>query len=225
MHRRVFVAAVLFVTAHAGADVVFSDADFAPSNWGFEVVQTGSGGISAASQILGEGNPAPARRARNTMNVGIGSVYGFSRFGTTNASRYEPATSGAIASIDFSIQHRFSAGLGQTGHALYVGAKQGQTVFVAGLINTGSSTSWTTRQLVGLTASDFASLTGGQTIDFSAGGAPLRFGFVVGSTSAGVGFFDEVDYDNFMVRVVQVPAPSAGCVLAAWAVLATRRRR
>lgn len=206
----------------AGADVVFSDADFNPANWGFETVMLGPGGTSAASQVAG-GNPGTARRVRNDVNAG-GTIYGFSRYGTTTGTRYDPATQGEIASLDFSIDFRFIDGAGGDGHAIMLGAKQGTFVYAAAMSITGSSGAWGTWSATGLTAADFVSLNGGPVIDLTPTGGFIRFGFIAGNSAPGDAYFNRVDYDNFLVRVRQVPSPGPAALLCI-GLGAMRRRR
>lgn len=221
----VFLLVSCFGAAAASADVTYSDGFFAPSNWGFETLVAGSGGTSSASQDDG-GNPGATRLVSNAVNAPNGTVFGFSRYGTTNASRYVPATMGAIATVDFRIDSIFFAGIGGQGQGLMIGAKQGQVVYQAAYTTTGdSSTAWVSHEAIGLTAADFLPLLGtAPAIDFSAAGAPIRFGFIAGSSSTTVGYENAVLYDNFEVVVRNVPSP-AGLALAGLFVLAKRRGR
>ncbi|MDX2132357.1 MAG: hypothetical protein SFY69_09920 [Planctomycetota bacterium] len=211
-------------TSLACGSVTFSDGTFAPSTWGQELVTVGPGGTSAASQVS-TGNPGFARRVQNTVEGG-GTVYAFSRFGTDQATRYNASTQGAILTVDFSIDHRFVEGVGGDGQAVRLGAKQGQTVYAAGYEVTGSSGLWGTTTFTGLTAADFSAPGGGGTIDFSATGAPIRFGFIAVNSSTGPTYLNTVDYDNFFVRVNSVPGPGVGvCGLAGLVAAGVRRRR
>lgn len=227
MRSMLCAAGVLCVGATiAQADVVYSDGTFTPSTWGFETVIVGSGS-SAASQS-NTGNPGFARRLDNSVG-GFSTVWGLSRFGTNQATRYEPVNQGAILSVDFAIDHRFVSGSAEDGQIIRLGAKQGSFVYAAGFAMTGTSDAWGSTSFLGMTAADFVALNGGGPINFSATADPIRFGFVVGNTASGAnGATAIVDYDNFLVRVVPVPAPgAAGCLLGGlgmMGVLARRRR-
>lgn len=227
MSHRVFsgvCVVALLLSGSAGADVVYSDGEFVPSTWGFETVGLGTGGTSAAAQV-GGGNPGNARRLTNSVNAG-GTIYGFSRYGTTQAvGRYDPAVEGAIASVDWSLQSLFVSGADAGGQAVMLGAKQGSIVYAADLGQTGSGAGWVMHGGVGLTAADFQPLNGGTPINFSASGAPLRFGFIVGNSGA-ESFTSVVLYDNFSVTLRAVPTPGvAGLAGAAVFGLSRGRRR
>ncbi len=192
------------------ADVTFSDGTFDPAGWGFETVVLGAGGVSTPSQVPG-GNPGDARQVINAVNGG-GTVWGVSRFGTTNTTRYVPATHGAIQSVDFRIDHRFVSGFGADGQAVMLAAKQGTVVFAAAPFVTGSSGLWNTTQLTGITAAAFTPLDNSSAvIDFSATGEPIRFGFAAGNSSQGGGYINTVVYDNFEVVVRSVTGCYPNC--------------
>jgi uncharacterized protein (TIGR03382 family) len=220
------VATLAMVCGSASAAVVFADGTFTPSNWGFETLTIGAGGTSVPSQVVIDGNPAPAREIQNTPLPG-GTVYGFSRYGTTNATRYEPMTMGEILSVDFRIDYRWTGGYyGSAGHALMVGAKQGSYVYYAAYSVTGTSGVWATKVATGLTASDFLPLVGSAPgLDFSSTGAPIRFGFIVGNSATVSTYFNTVLYDNFEVVVHNVPGPGGAAMMALAGLAAIRRRR
>ncbi|GJQ28975.1 MAG: hypothetical protein HBSAPP03_08590 [Phycisphaerae bacterium] len=218
------IVAVMLASGSAGAAVTYTDGTFTPSNWGFELVTLAAGGTSSATQVAG-GNPGMARQLTNSVNGG-GTVWGVSRYGTTNATRYEPMTTGAILSVDFAIDYRFVQGAGGDGHALVLAAKQGTAVFGAAYTVTGSSGAWGTYAITGVTAADFTRLDGAAGgIDFSATGAPIRFGFAVGNSSTGTPYSNTVMYDNFEVVVHNVPAPGVGLLAGAGLLTLARRRR
>ncbi len=212
------------VAAPAMASVTYADGTFTPSNWGFETVVAGPGGSSSGTQVAG-GNPDTAREIANSINSG-GLVWGVSRFGTTNATRYEPVNQGAILSVDFAIDFRFVTGIGGQGQSVAVIAKQGMLVYGAGHAITGSTGQWGSHSITGLTAADFTLLNGasGPAIDFSGTAIPIRFGFGAGNSSTGGAYSNTVMYDNFEVVVHNVPAPAAG-VLAGLGVFGLARRR
>lgn len=217
-------AAMLFVGAAARADVVFSDTEFTSSNWALENVTLGTGGTSSASQVTG-GNPGFARQLTTNVNASGGVVYALSRYGTSVATRYEPAVSGAITSVDFTIDYRFLSGDTVLGQSIGIGAKQGTVVYYAALGVTGITGAWGTQSSLGLTAASFISPAGGAPIDFSSTGAPIRFGFVVGNSAPSTASVNTAMYDNFSVTIHNVPAPASAAVLGLGGLLASRRRR
>lgn len=225
MRSTLFAASVLVAAVSpAFADVVIADTEFNDSNWGFETVQIGTGGSGSGVQVTGVGNPGKARRVTLSPNAG-GTIWGFSRYGNTLATRYVPSVDGAIASINFSFDARLVSGSGD-GQAVMVALKQGQVIYGASYSVTGSSGGWATFAQTGLVASDFLRLDGLAGVpNFSETGAPIRFGIASGNSAPNASYTTVADYDNFVVTIVQVPAPGAAGLLAAAAVLAARRRR
>lgn len=196
----------LGLVAPALAAVTYSDGTFASGTWVIELIQENGGGGASAVQSAGTGNPGDARRVTTTVNAGSpdlpSTVWAFQRYGTNVATRYEPATQGPIGAIAFSIDYRLVSGFGD-GQGLAVGLKQGQMVYAAAYTVTGSSGQWGEHMVTGLRASDFSLVGGGDgEPDFSAGGAPIRFGFITSNSTRGeLGYSITVDYDNFFVRV------------------------
>lgn len=225
----VLVGAAALASA-AQADVILSDSDFANSNWGFESAfsgLTGNTGSASAAQSVATGNPGNARRVTLTTGTSVGdSIYGLSRFGTTNATRYEPATQGPIMSINWTIDARFVTGtFAGAGQAIMLGLKQGTVIYYADYDVTGSSGAWGTFGGTGITAGDFLRLDGAAgSPDLSATGAPIRLGFISGNGNGGFPYSTTVDYDNFSVTVVQVPTPGAA-TLAGLGLRAVARRK
>lgn len=207
------------------ADVVYSDGTFAPSNWGFEFQTLGAGGSATAVQMTVGGNPDFCRRVSLTLGAGDAPQIGaLSRFGTTQATRYEPAIQGAIESVSFSIDFRRVQASGTDGQFVQVALKQGTEIFAAAGAFTGGAEDWTSYSVVGLTAGAFLPLFGGQDRpDFSTSGQPIRFGFLARHTGGAAQSFTAVDYDNFLVRVI--PAPGLAVFAAAGGLAAARRRR
>lgn len=214
----------------AGADVVFSDTEFANSNWALETVftgPTGNTGSATAAQSAATGNPGNARRVTLTTGGSFGdTVSAFSRYGTTQATRFDPTTQGAINAVSWTIDARFVTGtFAGAGQGLVLGLKQGTVIYGADYHVTGSSGSWATSSATGMTAASFSRLDGlTGTPDFSAAGLPIRFGFIASNSNGGGQYSTTVDYDNFSVTVTQVPAPGAALILGI-AGAALRRRR
>ena len=223
--RSIFgVGAALLLCASARAVVTFSDTEFVNSNWGSETVALGAGGTSTGTQTTG-GNPGFGREVTNNLIIG-GTIYALHRYGTTAATRYDPPISGAISAVDFSIDSKWFSGIGGLGHGITIGAKQGTVVFRAGFDVTGSTGLWETHAASGFTAPDFFAVNGSATlIDFSATGAPIRFGFVVSNGAVNESYTNVVLYDNFRVVVHNVPSPGVPAVLGLGGLAAFARRR
>lgn len=215
----------------ASADVVLSDTEFVNSNWALETVfsgPTGGTGSAVAAQSAATGNPGNARRVTLTTGGSFGdTVSAFSRFGTTQATRYDPATQGAFSSVSWTIDARFVTGtFAGAGQGLLLGMKQGTVIYGADYHTTGSSGTWGTFSAGGLTAASFTRIDGAPgTPDFSATGLPIRFGFIAGNSNGGGAYSTTVDYDNFSVTITQVPVPATAAALGLGVVGALRRRR
>ncbi|HYF14317.1 MAG TPA: hypothetical protein VD971_04510 [Phycisphaerales bacterium] len=223
---RLTIAAIVVGAAAsiACADVTFNDSVFPNSNWGFETAVQGTGSGSG-TQSATIGNPAASRLV--TVSVGAGSVaWSVSRFGTTQGTRYDPVTQGAIASIDFTIDYAYQSGVGGQGQALQFIIKQGATVYAAAYTVTGSTGAWGTHTALSLTASDFTPILGGTAHpDFSTSGEFIRVGFAVGNSSTGGGYTTVGAFDNFSAAIHVVPAPGALALAGLGGLLAGRRKR
>jgi hypothetical protein len=219
-------AALLFATLAAAtsalADVVITDTEFSDSVWVTESIAVDAGGSASAAQSSGTGNPGNARRVTLTPSAS-GTIWGFSRYGNTNATRYVPSTDGAIASIAFSFDASLVDGFGQ-GQSVAIALKQGQVTYAASFAITGAGGGWQTFSNATLVAANFSRLDGLAGIpNFSAAGAPIRFGFASGNTALGTSYTTIADYDNFSVTIRQVPGPAS--ILALAGLVALRRRR
>ncbi len=229
---RAAAAAITVMTLSASvaiASVTYTDGTFTNSNWGFETFVAGSGGGSgSATQSAATGNPGSARRVTLTTGPQVGDgIYALSRFGTTVATRYEPATQGAITSLDFSIDARFVTGtFTGAGQAVYLGAKQGTTIFGVYMGVTGSTGLWTTLATTNFSPALFVHLSGPvTTFDTTASGAPIRFGFINANGNGGSPYTTTVDYDNFNLVVNNVPSPGILAGASVAGIMSVRRRR
>lgn len=228
MRTTIATLALCAVSASTLANVVYSDGTFNNADWGFETVIVGTGGSASASQSSGTGNPGSARRSSITTGNAVGDgTYAIHRFGTTLGTRYVASTQGAIDSINFSIDARFVTGtFTGAGQGVYAQAKQGTNIYIAYIGVTGSSGAWTTLSDTGILASDFIQISGSATpIDFSVAGAPIRFGFASANGNGGSPYSTTVDFDNFNLEVVTVPAPGVAALAILGATGFMRRRR
>lgn len=224
------VAAVC-VSGAAAADVVFSDTEFATSGaqgWAVESVLTGGTSSVTATQVS-NGNPGLARQVTQTIAASTGtSITTLHRFGTTTATIYTPSTQGGIGSLSFNIDHRSAFGAtGNVAHQIvHVAFKQGTVVYMGPGVDTGGGAfGFTAFSLSNLTAADFTAVGGAGTPDFSAGGASIRFGFITKTTyDPQLLTSSRTDYDNWSVRIVQVPSPAGG-MLAVFGLIASGRRQ
>ena len=220
------------VSGAAAADVVFSDTEFATAGaqgWAVESVLTGGASSVTVSQAS-NGNPGLARRVEQTVAASSGSsITTLHRYGTTAATIYTPSTQGAIASLNFTIDHRsgFGATPAVARQFVHVAFKQGTVLYIGPGIDTGGGAlGFSTFSLSNLTAADFAAVGGAGSPNFSASGGNIRFGFITRSTYDPQLFAtSRVDYDNWSVRVVQVPSPAGGALAMMGLIAAGRKRR
>jgi hypothetical protein len=213
--------AVMLFAGQVRADRTFADTEFATAGWGQESRTTGAGGTAAFSQVA-TGNPGNARRV--TINVGAGPslVQAMSRFGTSQATRYDPAVEGALVSVSFALDYRRVSGPSAT---VIPAAKQGSFVYIALGFAATAGDSWQTLSIPTLVAGDFVRWDGAGTLDFSASAEPIRFGFVSGvGQSDGAPAQAVTDFDNFEV-VARVPTPGAALAMAMMGVVGLARRR
>lgn len=220
-----FAATVSFaLVASASADVIFQDGTFANTNWGtLEVIGNGT---ASSMQMVAGGNPGSFRHLTNNLAAGPGALIRvFHHYGASQATRYDPATMGAITSLDFSVD--FEPISGPTGgQGVAIAFKQAQVVYFASPLAIGNNPVWQTHSGTGLIAANFVRADGLPGVpDFSAAGAPIRFGLVTYNSANGAGtpFTTEAGYDNFFVRVV--PTPSAATVVGLAGLSGLRRRR
>lgn len=219
------LACAAALASTAAADVVFSDTEFQTTNWGID--QLGDIGSMTASQVTG-GNPGFCRRIDQTPAALAGSsFYVMHRYGTTMATRYDPVTQGAIASLSFTIDYREApAAAGNTQQTVFVAAKQGQVVFIGPGINThGAVGNFQTYSISNLTGASFSAVGTTGSLNLSSTGEPIRFGFATAVTNTSGVWPARVEYDNWSVHIVQVPAPGTAALLGACGLVSFRRRR
>jgi hypothetical protein len=194
------VTAVLLACA-AWADSL-EDTEFVDSDWSLTSYTSGTyGGGAQATQVGG------TREIANSC----GPFYS----GSNNVSlylpdTYDPAVSGALSELSFSIDTRYITGLSAYGFVV----KQGESVWGAGYyINTSS---WVTTVLEPTEADYFPIAPGTAGVpDLSDTGAPLQFGFYSANSSAGgSGYTHTGQWDNFLVSFTPEHEPVLPPVLA-----------
>jgi len=234
-------------TFGAAAIVTYSDDTFNNSDWAVTVFQFGPGGSISGSQILSGGNPSSYREIPVTVNAtsppgaehpNRALVWGFhERLGFS----YDPSTQGAVQSYALFLDTNFLTGnAGAAGHGVYAGVAQNGRIYTTRSSRfLAPESSWTSKSLVGLTATDFEEFQSGGIVPvtdplshpvFSAAGASFTVGFVTENNTAGAGvaLTNTVGYDNWQVEITPVPEPST-FALAAFGLLGLsawgRRRR
>src|SRR5687768_1474317 len=99
------VAGCLIATRVVSADVVsFTDGTFLNSDWTVTDVALGNGGSQTGTQQLVGGNPGEFRLISSSVNIADAAAGGSSIFSFHGRSGalFDPATQGAINTIDYS---------------------------------------------------------------------------------------------------------------------------
>jgi len=219
--------------------VSFFDGDFS-SGWDNTILLVddptvaGSGpGTSTGSITLQQAGGNPGNYRESIHNVDFGdTIY---TIGINRNAVYDPLTSGAIRSIDFSIDLLEDPTIsGSSGIQLVLeqnGVRYNTSVFGF------SNPTWQSFTLSDLVASDFdtnpnfglsGAISDGQTPDFNQSGDSITFGYALGNTIVGAGSLSVVHRaDNWSVSVNPVPLPPSGLLLfsALIGLFATKRAK
>lgn len=217
------LAAILCCMDAALADsTVFSATDFGDALWDVTVVSTtGEGGTASGWHVETGGHTGGWRQCRITLSEGgPASVWAFHR---CIPFTYDPATQGAISTIDFADYAIVVTGQHDTGPAI---RQNGVVYAVTGLLVTEDT--WTRQTLEGLTASDFHVIGGTSTPDFSANGSAFEVGFITGCATLvddHEAYQVETGIDNWTFTVNPVPEPATLSLLALGSLALFRRRK
>ncbi len=204
-------SSLLFFGAVAGAadpppPFVLLDTEFVEGDWSAQPFFNNGGVVTQQRSVTG-GNPDAYRFMTHDLPP-LSSLSVFHRY---EAGSYDPSTQGAIGGIsvsfdDIELQPPFvGAAVGQ----LLV-VWQGDAYFYAKQDLTYTTTDWRTRRLFCLKPADFAPY-GDELPDFSAAGAPMRFGVIRSNTnnSTTTSYTTQHGLDNFRVAVHGADNP--GC--------------
>jgi hypothetical protein len=225
----------ILICGHGWAGVVLSDSTFNDANWTALMIEDQTPGLTGSfsgGQVASGGNPGSYRAVSNSGSNG--HVFVAHLFNTL----YNPATQGAITSLNFSFDVSFpDAGLAKPplpvnfGFGLLQGGayflRLGSGVFAL-------STGWVTDSESGLQQANITKITNTSIKpDFSATGAPIQFGF-------SADFFSPIPcaspcatgaIDNWSVTInpaADTPEPGPLAMLIAplcWIAFRARRRR
>lgn len=200
--------------------VLFEDKTFNPGDY-IELFSAFPGGQTVSQDPVGGNSatiPDPFRRVQTITS----NVVRLSHLNTGFV--IDPGVT-PILSVDFSIDTKAFSAFGQ-GMAYGLAAEQNGIAFEAASQITGSAPgafSWNSFSVTGLVAASFSTEAGGpQTLDFSATGSPITFGFRT-ANSGGTGI--TVGYDNLRIVAHVVPSPPAAMTLVGVGALTTSRRR
>ena len=252
----------LLLSWPAAAQTVICDSDFAIINWQIKVFAcpgvagTATSNTVTATQQFSSGSvntallpPAACpltanyRDVTNTLNVagnGIGGVcpaesvvYGVHSFSGPNGS-YNPASSGAISSIDFQIDYQCGDSVAaitcqNAGEAFGPALVQSGRYFVANgpAKVTNVTSAWTRYSVGSLQAGDFHEITvtgtgPGQVItinptsnpDFSAAASSVQCGFYTGNATSGGTYAQQAGYDNWSCTITPAQGVLKVCKVA-----------
>lgn len=215
------VVLLLSASFAAATDITFEDSTFGDAEW-TATIATGPIDGQTAVQIADGGNsgtnPDPFRSVTTNTNSLVSTAH------TNSAYVYDPST-GAITSLDFSIDYMNISFFGQ-GQSFGLAVEQDGIFYTAGGDITGpGGFLWNTFVREDIEAVDFqrADFSPG-TPDFSSTGNPITFGF---RTSNSGGNTIEVGYDNWSVTIHAIPEPGSLSILAltALGLLSVRRQR
>lgn len=193
------------LTVSAVPGLVYQDGTFVPADWTASAVPGPAPAVPPhdETQEASGGNPDAYRRMTLQIPAGAGaaSVFHFSQ-----TALYDPAAQGAINVVDYAENCQdFDGDLVYTESSMAL--EQGGRRYVSNTDGTCSKSGWTSAPgRASLRAEDFrqfdgpACPTGASCPDFSAGGAPLRFG-CLRTTFGGPGDGGTHGIDNWKVTV------------------------
>lgn len=196
-------AALLSIASISKADTVFSDATFNDANWNITISAASMNGTSIGIQEASGGNPDEYRRVTQEVTSLPGLIQAYH---LNSNFVYDPSMSGAIDTIDWSIDFQNL----QVGQAVALALQQDGNLFIADVFTTTAAGTgvWNNHALNGIVASDFN--LGG--LDFSDTAAPITLGFFT-ANSGQIGIF-ETGYDNLQITIrTSVPEPSSMLLL------------
>ncbi len=217
----VWILLALF-PAYAAAQTI-SDSTFLNANWTGTQFVSGSGGSSTGVQVLAGGDPGPFRNVTDQLNAApAGSQTIVLSTHIYDPFTYDPSISGALSSLDYSEDAACTAGCFGDGQSTGPALIQGGILYIlsSSSVVTGPGLAWLPHALSALTAADFGRVDvtpltifdNTQHPDFSAGGAPLQFGFfrANGTGINGGAYTLAAGIDNWQVTLVRaVPASPA----------------
>jgi hypothetical protein len=188
---------------------VIEDASFALADWAVTATPSTNGPTVTALQSSSGGNPAPSRLLVHQLPAGVSALQLVHAY---TATAYVPAAQGAIYTIDYSSDCAVvgrSTGLAPMDPQYAVTFEQAGRLYQLGRWAVFCGPAWNTVSGQSLQADRIALLAGTPCADtercpdFTAGGAPLRFGFAtwVRTASASAAGTLELGIDNWKVTV------------------------
>jgi hypothetical protein len=215
-------ALLVLLPPHAMAQTV-SDSTFLDANWSGTQFVAGNGGTSTGAQVAAGGNPGSYRNVTDVLNAAppgsqtiVLSTHIYTPF------TYDPSVSGAIGSLNYAEDAACTAGCFGQGQSTGPALAQGGNLYIlsSSSVITGPGLAWAPHTLNALTAADFGLVNvtpftlfdNTQHPNFSAGGAPIQFGFfrANGTSLNGGAYTLAAGIDNWQITLGAAPAAAAG---------------
>ncbi len=229
------VITLLATNPCSGDTIVFSDSTFNLANYSqANFLDNGAVTITTAQTLTG-GNPGAALEITGDVppNNAFASMQGF----VNTSFVYNPATQGALLTIDASTDKEFNTDLNLASNSFRPLILQGGNYYTATIPLPATKNTWLTGSQAGLAASDFilfdfatGTFDATQHPDFAGGGMEFGIANRLTQTSNTSPNHDDILYDNLRVQLNTVPEPGeiadlfgiggVGLVGLAW-----RRRR
>jgi hypothetical protein len=196
--------------------ITFTDTTFNPSNYSITTFQS-AGETVNVSQTLTGGNPGAAMQINTT--VPAGSTIALEYF-LNSMFVYNPATQGAIGSINLSQDVNMQSGGGVQAESAAFLISQGGNLYFLNIPVTANAGVWETASMSGTQASNWDLITNVSTLatntaehpNFSSG--PLQFGFVTGWISSSSFDYSSIQLvDNLSITVNAEPTPEPATLL------------
>ena len=202
--RAIPLSGILFLACSvlSRADTLkFSDTAFLNTEWNTTKLLDGS---FSAFQVGTGGNPGQFRQTDQSMNPGESIILVHTRA----AAVYDPSASGALGMVNGSFNVKFVAGSTGTSQVAYrLALEQGDSLYMSSDYvvalgpGNGLPGEWQNFSLSGLTASNFSRISGSGTLDFSASGAPITFGYMTTNTANVTSVSTSSGIDNWSVTL------------------------
>lgn len=220
LHRNLLVGAMLALTCLPAAAAVVADATFANTDWTLTQFNAGNGGTVTGTQVLTGGNPGSFRNVTDALNAApAGSETIVLSTNIYTPFTYNPSASGAIASLNYTEDAACTGGCFGNGQSTGPALLQGGNLYIlsSSSVITGPGAGWVTHPLSALTAADFGLVSVTPTTisnpaqhpDFSAGAAPIQFGYfrANGTSVNGPAYTLTAGIDNWQVTINTATAP------------------